>query len=212
MDKQQIIDFICFTPENTNPAVLGTVLDEYASSSGREPVIDSITLTENGTYEAEEGVDGYSPITVNVPSGSGYTKTVLWTNDDPTAPFKEDLIITFDEQIPSSELRNTYVYIAYCGAVGTFDRYHEGMTTETILAEGDHEITVNSILGWFDSAFANQLAAENPDNLGYRSVNVNQTRVTIYGAVNTIFDPSGNFDDMKPYCGVPLQVSLVTLN
>jgi hypothetical protein len=34
-----------------------------------EPVIEAIEITESGTYTAPDGVDGYSPITVNVPSG-----------------------------------------------------------------------------------------------------------------------------------------------
>lgn len=33
-----------------------------------EPVIEPLTITENGTYTAPDGVDGYSPITVNVAS------------------------------------------------------------------------------------------------------------------------------------------------
>lgn len=35
------------------------------------PVIEPLTITENGTYTAPSGIDGYSPITVNVSSGSG---------------------------------------------------------------------------------------------------------------------------------------------
>lgn len=31
-----------------------------------EPVIEALEVTENGTYTAPEGVDGYSPVTVNV--------------------------------------------------------------------------------------------------------------------------------------------------
>lgn len=34
---------------------------------GSSPVIQSITITENGHYEAPEGIDGYNPIDVNVP-------------------------------------------------------------------------------------------------------------------------------------------------
>lgn len=36
--------------------------------SGSEPVIESKTIIENGTYAAPEGVDGYSPVVVNVPT------------------------------------------------------------------------------------------------------------------------------------------------
>lgn len=36
-------------------------------SGGAAPVIKTLEITQNGTYEAPEGVDGYSPIVVNVP-------------------------------------------------------------------------------------------------------------------------------------------------
>ena len=37
-----------------------------------EPVIEPLAITENGTYTAPDGVDGYSPVTVNVPIPDGY--------------------------------------------------------------------------------------------------------------------------------------------
>lgn len=36
------------------------------------PVIRPLEITENGTYTAPSGVDGYSPVTVNVPIPDGY--------------------------------------------------------------------------------------------------------------------------------------------
>lgn len=36
-----------------------------------DPVIEEITIEENGTFTAPDGVDGYSPIIVNVPSSGG---------------------------------------------------------------------------------------------------------------------------------------------
>ena len=36
-------------------------------SGAAEPVIEALEVTSNGTYTASNGVDGYSPITVNVP-------------------------------------------------------------------------------------------------------------------------------------------------
>ena len=52
----------------------------YASANvnvptGGTPVINPLSVTENGTYTAPTGVDGYSPITVNVPQGSTPTGT-----------------------------------------------------------------------------------------------------------------------------------------
>ena len=38
-----------------------------AISGGGEPIIEALDITSNGTYTAPDGVDGYSPITVNVP-------------------------------------------------------------------------------------------------------------------------------------------------
>ena len=37
-------------------------------------IIEQLLITQNGTYTAPEGVDGYSPITVNVPIPEGYIK------------------------------------------------------------------------------------------------------------------------------------------
>ena len=50
---------------------------------GGEPSIESLSVTENGTYTAPSGVDGYSPITVNVP-GSGAVVQPLSVNQNGT--------------------------------------------------------------------------------------------------------------------------------
>ena len=42
-----------------------------SASGGADPVIQPLSVTANGTYTAPEGVDGYSPVTVNVPSSGG---------------------------------------------------------------------------------------------------------------------------------------------
>lgn len=40
------------------------------TSGGGAPVISPLSVTANGTYTAPSGVDGYSPVTVNVPSST----------------------------------------------------------------------------------------------------------------------------------------------
>ena len=66
MSKQKVIDYVLETPNNTNPAILGQFLDEMGG--GEEVSIDSLSITENGTYTAQTG-HAYSPVTVDVPSG-----------------------------------------------------------------------------------------------------------------------------------------------
>lgn len=52
------------------PAEMGQAIRDIPSG-GKEPVIEELSITENGVYNAPEGVDGYNPISVNVPSGGG---------------------------------------------------------------------------------------------------------------------------------------------
>lgn len=44
---------------------------------GADPVINPLTITENGTYTAPSGVDGYSPVTVNVSGGIRGTEVII---------------------------------------------------------------------------------------------------------------------------------------
>lgn len=50
-------------------------LQGKAAGSGDAPVIRSLSVTENGTYTAPDGVDGYSPVVVEVPVPDGYVDT-----------------------------------------------------------------------------------------------------------------------------------------
>ena len=56
---------------------LKETLQGKASGGGdtpANPIIEPLSVTENGTYTAHNGVDGYSPVTVNVPVPDGYIK------------------------------------------------------------------------------------------------------------------------------------------
>ena len=59
-----------------------------SSSSGGSASIEALNVTQNGTYTASGGVDGYSPVTVNVSGGSdGSFKAVIErTATTPTLP------------------------------------------------------------------------------------------------------------------------------
>ena len=51
MDKQQIIDYIMHTPSNTNPAVLGSMLDTFAGDGSGGVNLHTATLTFVGSSD-----------------------------------------------------------------------------------------------------------------------------------------------------------------
>lgn len=54
-------------------------LSETNTGGGGTPVINPLLVTANGTYTAPSGVDGYSPVTVNVSGGGGASNIVMGT-------------------------------------------------------------------------------------------------------------------------------------
>lgn len=52
---------------NIKDMLLAYKVGKESGGGGKPAVIEAIEITDNGTYTAPEGVDGYSPITVNVP-------------------------------------------------------------------------------------------------------------------------------------------------
>ena len=42
--------------------------EKSARFEGEKPIIDAITINENGVYQASNGIHGYSPITVDIPA------------------------------------------------------------------------------------------------------------------------------------------------
>ena len=41
--------------------------DSKNKGGGKEPVVEALNVTANGSYYAPSGVDGYNPVEVNVP-------------------------------------------------------------------------------------------------------------------------------------------------
>lgn len=50
------------------------IITAIGGETPTNPIIEPLSVTDNGTYTASNGVDGYSPVTVNVPIPEGYIK------------------------------------------------------------------------------------------------------------------------------------------
>lgn len=69
-DIQAIADSIrgkCGTTCGYKVCDMADAITNIPTSGGSAPVISALEVTENGTYTAPEGTDGYNPVTVRVP-------------------------------------------------------------------------------------------------------------------------------------------------
>lgn len=91
----------------------------------KNPVIEPLTITANGSYTASDGIAGYSPINVAVPTSSGG----IWDMIGKYASWDPLAVITLGS--------STTVYVVDMSrAVGTFSTISGGYTTE----EGSYKI------------------------------------------------------------------------
>lgn len=94
--KQDILDYVVYTAYNTNPSVLSSMLDEFATGDNKEEI--ELSATENKVYTPAEG-KVYKKVTVNVPT---YTTDFVTVNFEITnqksIPEVATVIFTGDNQ------------------------------------------------------------------------------------------------------------------
>ena len=77
------------TTGGIDPANMAELIEGI--QTGSDPVVQPLTVTENGIYEAPDGVDGYNPVTVAIESGVGgddgsFKAVIERTAVNPTLP------------------------------------------------------------------------------------------------------------------------------
>lgn len=148
----------------------------YASANvnvpaGSTPVINSLSVTENGTYTAPSGVDGYSPITVNVPTGGSSgtevtvsvacTKAIDCVNHIfPTREKTDHLYVAYlknsksKENFQTDQLLGVLVYGTSSYGVGVRWRNGGFNTMAGVSATYDAQIAVGDVFETYDISYA----------------------------------------------------------
>ena len=106
--------------------------------TGSTPVIESKSINANGTYEAPTGVDGFSPVIVNVPSSSGIHVTSISRSSQPTK-----IVYKAGESV---NLAGFAVYVNYSNGAQRYVSYNSEpakfSVSPTVLTIGTTYVTI----------------------------------------------------------------------
>lgn len=100
-----------------------------------DPIIEALSVTENGTYTAPDGVDGYSPVTVNVPIPDGYIKPNGTLNIDKNGTYDVTEKASAVVSIPEREIVLQYKTIESNGTYSA-DAGYDGLGQVTVNVSG----------------------------------------------------------------------------
>ena len=80
--------------------------------------VAELTITSNGTYRAPEGIDGYTPVVVNVPQDGSPPAEALVITGNCNYRFARDgwnwFINTYSNQITTKDISNMNYMFTYC--------------------------------------------------------------------------------------------------
>lgn len=125
--------------------VLMKLLNE--GGGGEPAVIESLSVNENGVYEAPEGVDGYSPVSVSVPASAVVSGTLNVTNNG-TVDVTE--YASAQVNVPASEVdsgtknittNGTHDVVGYANAIVSVPASAVVSGTLNITENGNYDVT-----------------------------------------------------------------------
>lgn len=123
-----------------------------------QPVIEPLEVTSNGTYNAPAGVDGYSPVTVNVSGGGETVQVILTLNDVPIYSFwyteKGELKNTKTSGNYTVD-KNSIIFIyqgpnTVTASGDIYEIYNYGDTKNVFFVSGNSELNVGGSGGSID--------------------------------------------------------------
>lgn len=105
-------------------AQISAALDGKAGGGDITPTIEPLTITENGTYTAPDGVDGYSPITVNVEASGGDPTALLDASLDGSLTSIESTVTGVVAYACRGLSKLTTVKLPNATSIGTYAFYY----------------------------------------------------------------------------------------
>lgn len=157
-------------------AQIKEALEGKAAGGGVDPVIEPLEVSENGTYTTPNGVDGYSPVIVNVTGGGD--------SDLPAGYRRVDYIQFNDAQIVDTSIictQNTRIFTHFTREVSA-QLYLYGV------ASSGNTASVTAYLGgsWrFGNKAATKSLSTVSTDIGY-GVRVDKSQISVTGSVSGI--------------------------
>lgn len=144
------------------PAQMAAAITAIPTGSSA-PVLESLSVTENGTYTPGTGVDGFSSVTVNVPSGGG----IAAGTSAPSNLDGNDGDVYFQyAHIGSEAMTHTYTLTIVSALRGSSPLTYAGATEiDLIFDDGnDGEASIRQMSGFTYSAYNGSGNTVNPSS------------------------------------------------